>query len=628
MNGRRILLVPSVAKGNGSGHIIRCFSLTRALGPGAVVFISDEADRDSWSAAELSLAYARELSGIEVATELSAETRWSLVILDRRASSAEEVAFWERLGPVISLDEGGSGRSLASYLVDILPRSSPPRSPSRRKAVPTDEPNLSALSFLDLPATRREPPRAFRRVLISFGGEDPAGLTALLARSLMAEKLFRPEDLTIVSGPLRRGEPPLGLDGVMILGPVQDLKEHLARYDLVFTQFGLTAFEAAYAGCGVILLNPGFYHQALARRAGFPEVGVLAPDLKALRSYLADPEGTLALSSEAAPKEGASLPDFLAGLEPSGPRGCPRCASFARQALWRSREKSYFRCRSCGLVYLERFSPGREAPYRQSYFFDEYRAQYGKTYLEDWPALSRMASARLDVIESLAERGLGRRKGLTLLDVGCAYGPFVAEAKKRGHEPYGLDMADDAARYVRSELGIPAAAGDFLDPAVAAAFGGPFDALSMWYVIEHFVDLDQALRNAAALVRPGGVFAFSTPSGEGVSARLARNGFFERSPSDHFTIWEPSRVKGILKAYGFRVETIHVTGHHPERFPIAAKGGSFGKSRPVLWLLGLASRALGLGDTFEVYAVREPVGEDGGLPTPGGKREARKARQS
>jgi len=628
MNGRRILLVPSVAKGNGSGHIIRCFSLARALGPGAVVFVADEADRDSWSAAELSLAYARELTGIEVATELSAEARWSLVVLDRRASSIEEVAFWERLGPVVALDEGGSGRSLASYLVDILPRRNPPRRPSLRNGSAIDEPNLADLSFLDLPATRREAPRAFRRVLISFGGEDPAGLTALLARGLIAEKLFRPGDLTIVSGPLRRGEPPLGLDGVMILGPVQDLKEHLVRYDLVFTQFGLTAFEAAYAGCGVILLNPGFYHQALSRKAGFPEVGVLAPDLKALRGYLADPEGTVELSSKAAPKEGASLPDFLAGLEPAGSRGCPRCASFARQALWRSREKSYFRCSACGLVYLERFSPGRGSPYRQSYFFDEYRAQYGKTYLEDWPALTRMASGRLDAIESLADRGLGRRTGLTLLDVGCAYGPFVAEAKKRGHEPYGLDMADDAARYVRSELGIPAAAGDFLDPAVAAAFGGPFDALTMWYVIEHFVDLDQALRNAAALVRPGGVFAFSTPSGEGVSARLARNGFFERSPSDHFTIWEPSRVKGILKAYGFRVETIRVTGHHPERFPLASRGGALGKSRPILWLLGLVSRALGLGDTFEVYAVREPVGEESGVPSPGGTREARKARQS
>lgn len=623
MSGRRILLVPSVAKGNGSGHIVRCFSIARALGQGAAVFVADKADEACWNAAELTLAFSRESTGIELVTELPAEPRWDLVVLDRRASPAEEVAFWERLGPVVALDEGGSGRALASYLVDVLPR--PPAARSAQAS--GDAANLSSLAFLDLPMNRREAPKAFRRVLLSFGGEDPAGLTAALARCLVAEKLFRPEDLTIVSGALRKGAPPLGLDGAVILGPVQDLKEHLARYDLVFSQFGLTAFEAAYAGCGVILLNPGLYHQSLSRKAGFPDIGVLSPDLRALRGYLSDPVGTAARSAAAAPDGRESLPDFIAGLEPTGPRGCPRCAGLARKALWRSREKSYFRCQSCGLVYLERFGPGRESPYKQSYFFEEYKAQYGRTYLEDWPALTRLAQGRLDLVESIAGRSLGRERELTILDVGCAYGPFVAEAKKRGHEPYGLDMAEDAARYVRAELGIPAASGDFLDPAVAAAFGGPFDALSMWYVIEHFVDLDQALRNAAALVRPGGVLALSTPSGEGVSARWNSAGFFERSPSDHFSIWEPSRVKGILKAYGFRVETIRVTGHHPERFPVAVRGGRLAKSRLALGALGLVSRALGLGDTFEVYAVREPVGEGREGPRPGKRRQARTARQ-
>jgi SAM-dependent methyltransferase/spore coat polysaccharide biosynthesis predicted glycosyltransferase SpsG len=615
---RSILLVPSVAKGNGSGHLVRCLSLARALGAGASVYVPEGKSETSWSAAELSLAYARELSGVRIVSQLPSPQRrgpWDLVVIDRRATSLAELASWERYAPVLSIDEGGEARESAHYVVDILPRH--PRAGG-------GESNRSGIGLLDLPRARRSPPREFRRVLVSFGGEDGAGLTLALARILVAEGFVAPSDLTVVSGALRRGAPPLGLEGVTVLGPVQDLKEHLARYDLVLTQFGLTAFEAAWAGCGVVLLNPGRYHRELSRAAGFPEIGIARPDRAALRRYLRSPALVLEMLERIVPAEAESLADCVAGLSPAGGRDCPACGSRERRAIYRDPSKTFFRCRACGVVYLMRFSPGRENPYKESYFTEEYRRQYGKTYLEDWPALTSLAESRLEVIEGLARASLGRVKGLSLLDVGCAYGPFLAAAKSRGQEAYGLDASEEAAAYVRRELGIPAAAGDFADQGAASIFGGPFDGLSMWFVVEHFERLDKALRNAAALVRPGGILALSTPSLEGASGRFARRSFFERSPEDHFTVWEPSRARGILKAYGFRVERIRVTGHHPERLPglrFLASGKRPGPlARPLAAIGRLVSRAFGLGDTFEVYAVREEIGEDAirGLDRRGG----------
>jgi 2-polyprenyl-3-methyl-5-hydroxy-6-metoxy-1,4-benzoquinol methylase len=281
------------------------------------------------------------------------------------------------------------------------------------------------------------------------------------------------------------------------------------------------------------------------------------------------------------------------------------------------------------MVYMLRFTPGRENPYKESYFFEEYRRQYGRTYLEDWPILSALAESRLEVVEALARSSLGRATGLSILDVGCAYGPFLAAAKARGQEPYGLDASEEAASYVRRELGIPAASGDFADGTTASTFGGPFDALSLWYVIEHFERLDKALRNAAALVRPGGILALSTPSLEGASGRFDRSGFFARSPEDHFTVWEPSRTRAILKAYGFRVERIRVTGHHPERLPglryLASKARRSALDELLAEAGSLLSRMLGLGDTFEVYAVKEGVGEAGDPP---GERDGSRTRRS
>jgi 2-polyprenyl-3-methyl-5-hydroxy-6-metoxy-1,4-benzoquinol methylase len=604
---RSILLVPSTERGNGSGHLVRCISLARALGEGASLFLAENGSSEAragspprsprWGAAELSLAYARELSGLRVVTSLpeSGGGTWDLVVIDARETGAAELEAWGRIAPVVGIDEGGEARDSFHYLIDVLPRH--PRA-SGGKA------NLASLGFLDLPKARRSPPAAFKRVLVTFGGEDSAGLTLGLARLLVGEGLVEPSGLTVVSGALRRGAPPVGLEGATVLGPVQDLKEHLSRFDLVLTQFGLTAFEAAWAGCGVVLLNPSGYHRELSRAAGFPEIGVGKPDLPALCRLLASPAELLAGLARMLPALPEPLADRLASLAPAGGRDCPSCGAQARSSLYRDEAKSYFRCSSCGLVYMLRFSEGRESPYKKSYFFEEYRSQYGKTYLEDWPALTALAEPRLDIIESLAKGG-----GQSLLDVGCAYGPFVAAAKARGLKPYGIDMAEDAVAYVRRELGIPAASGDFLDPAVSSTFAGPFDILTMWYVVEHFERLDRALRAAAALVRPGGVLALATPSLEGASGRFALPSFLARSPADHFTVWEPSRVRGILKSYGFRVERIRVTGHHPERLPgfraLAAPGrrSLLGKAAYEIGLL--ASRALGLGDTFEVYAVRE-----------------------
>jgi 2-polyprenyl-3-methyl-5-hydroxy-6-metoxy-1,4-benzoquinol methylase len=108
----------------------------------------------------------------------------------------------------------------------------------------------------------------------------------------------------------------------------------------------------------------------------------------------------------------------------------------------------------------------------------------------------------------------------------------------------------------------------------------------MWYVIEHLTGLRAALAQVNALLEPGGVFAFSTPSFAGISRRKSLTAFLRNSPGDHWTIWDPRRCKKMLAAYGFKVKKIVVTGHHPERFN------------------KMISRVLGLGDTFECYAIK------------------------
>jgi len=582
-----ILFVPSVRRGNGSGHLIRCFGLAQAVGGRAAVYLPDEPGAGSWSSGELRLAYARETSAVRILGEIGIDARFKFVVLDNRETSLADVEKWSARGPVIAIDEGGEARACAEYLIDILPRVS-------RSNRPGLQPNSSSLGFLSLPLARRDPPQSIKRVLVSFGGEDPSGLASRFLELALGRGLLKPEQISLVSGALSKSE--LVFPGITALGPVQDLKEMLRSYDLVVTQFGLTAFEAAWAGCAVLLFNPGAIHEALSKRAGFLSLGTGKPDVQKLRSSLADPSGLVAASKNAAPKERLDLASRLVMLSPRHAQECPVCGSRAGRALYRNERKTYFKCPSCGMIRMAYFEQ-RHNPYTvPAYFFEEYKAQYGRTYLEDIPKIRIQAARRLSIIEGLLPAG---HASGAILDVGCAYGAFVAEAQARSWNAVGSDVAPDAVEYVKDTFKVPAFIADFSAAGADGLYPRGLAALTMWYVIEHFDELGRVLRRVASLLQPGSVFAFSTPSGSGISARKNMSKFLEQSPDDHFTVWSPKTAKGILRRFGFKVERIVVTGHHPERFPgVPDATGSYRYSAALT-----ASRLFGLGDTFECYAV-------------------------
>jgi hypothetical protein len=159
-------------------------------------------------------------------------------------------------------------------------------------------------------------------------------------------------------------------------------------------------------------------------------------------------------------------------------------------------------------------------------------------------------------------------------------------------------------QHVRTRLGLEALHANFAEADLVSLIALRPRALTMWYVIEHFPGLGGILRRANALLPKGGLLALSTPSSSGVSARSDWRGFLERSPMDHYTIWSPACARATLSPYGFHVVRARVTGHHPERSGLLRRAGGLG---------GRLSRLFGLGDTFEVYAIKtrdvESLGE-------------------
>ncbi len=578
-----VILVPSVKCGRGTGHLVRC--LKTASETGAFLYVpeytgNDEAGCDFYHTVRgiVQKSITNGLNPNQVITRLPEKAFNCTYIVDTFSMKKREAEFYSA-STLVCIDDGSSYKDKADYVLDIIP--------SYKN---TYKPNFRNIRFLDLPENSGKKPvqsaREVKKVLVCFGGEDPAGLTEPVSKK--CREIFT--DAEIVS--------------VTRKNPVPDLKNHLAEYDLVFTHYGLTAFETLSAGSGVILLPTTGLHKKLSEKYGFANCNVkgltesfVSEMISSGKIYNRDFFVQNAPSQE---KENISLSDFVKNLSTGKTFSCPVCGKLENEKsgkiISRNETRTYRRCPSCGMVYIS-FSCVPETKYEKEYFFESYKNQYGKTYKEDFENIKASCVKRVSVMNSI----LPPEKDFSVLDVGCAYGPFLKAASENGWKAYGTDICDDAVESVKKELGFSACVSAFPEIDTEKEFGIPsFDAITMWYVIEHFQDLKAVLEKVSSLVRKGGLFAFSTPSGEGVSASTDKDHFYSISPTDHYSVWEPSRADRILKSFGFKVVKTVSTGHHPERFPEIKEAGAEPGSE--LWAKVMKkSQKKNLGDTVEVY---------------------------
>jgi 2-polyprenyl-3-methyl-5-hydroxy-6-metoxy-1,4-benzoquinol methylase/spore coat polysaccharide biosynthesis predicted glycosyltransferase SpsG/ribosomal protein S27AE len=642
----KILLIPSYEKGRGSGHLSRSLELAAALrSPEREVFLYIPQDKNSFAPEKP----AHDLPGYNPDWRITESGLLNyrpgeidFIVLDRFQTPEEEFIRYRNIAPVIGIDEGGANRENFDFLIDILiPRKI---NSGRFAAFEYCAPNIADPSLISrkicidgFQATteklRMGKNNLSIKILISFGREDAAGLGPAVARSLSG---IKNTDIVLLT------ESQAAIPGVNVSGLIPDLCNSLSKYDLLITHYGLTAYEALCAGIPVLLASPTAYHKKLAQAAGF-----LTVTLKSLCSPRRDetrrdgpcrgdpwcyaPPYNFAFRIKIFDENGITQPvvDYctrLAGkfnlggskgglaetlnkFSPIVNRRCPACGSSrSGKVISRYNDRTYRRCGSCGIIYMDRACPP-PVEYGRDYFFEQYEKQYGKTYLADFPNLTVMGKRRLKIINSLFPEPQGR----TLLDIGCAYGPFLAAARDEGFSPAGIDPAEDAVDYVR-KMNISAVRGFFPGcpiPAPASPKAdetlknpaGSFDAVTLWYGIEHFQNLLPVLAEIRKLLKAEGVLSFSTPSFSGVSGRSSLFRFLEKSPPDHWTVLSPASAKRMLKISGFSVKKIVVTGHHPGRFPVVGKLVE-GKKNLLYGILLVISKVFRLGDTFEVYAKK------------------------
>jgi len=256
---------------------------------------------------------------------------------------------------------------------------------------------------------------------------------------------------------------------------------------------------------------------------------------------------------------------------------CPVCNGSGSDAVYAGGFYLLRRCRSCRSNFQERTgAPSKR--YDGDYFKDNHRKAYGKTYIEDEANIRAMAGRRLGIIAGMIPAG-GR-----VLDIGSALGIFCDEARLRGFDAEGVEVSPYARTFAKKTFGVASR------PDLARA-RGPFDAITLWYTLEHVEDPRSLLAAVLPLLSEKGVLAVAVPNGAGACARFNPAKYYAIRPEEHFFEPSPRGLRMMLAGQGCRIVRTEFFGLHPDRVGL-----------PDRQAVRKLQKAMRLGDTFEVYA--------------------------
>jgi len=200
-------------------------------------------------------------------------------------------------------------------------------------------------------------------------------------------------------------------------------------------------------------------------------------------------------------------------------------------------------CRTCGFITanLDLSAAALRDLYTSKYFSgEEYRDYVAERALFDKHFRLRLKTL-LKFVEDPGEK--------RLLEIGSAYGFFLAAAREHFASVEGVDISADAVAYAVETLGLRATAVDFVEYPLAQNV----DVVCMWDTIEHLQHPHLYVERASAHMNQGGVIAMTTGD---IASRMARwRGAKWRQihPPTHLHYFSKATLTRLLDRCGFTV---------------------------------------------------------------------------
>lgn len=216
---------------------------------------------------------------------------------------------------------------------------------------------------------------------------------------------------------------------------------------------------------------------------------------------------------------------------------CPFCTSKNTHQISHYSKNDYklFECKDClGQFWTPFKNPGAEWYERDERYSGR---NHQPLLLPNWN--------HKKVISFLKEK-----KG-KVLDIGCGTGNFLAHAKERGWDPYGIDFDRDAIATSKEVFHLENTYVTDLTNYVKSVNNNSFDLITFFDVFEHIDNHNEFLNIVKGLLKNDGYVAMSMPYRNGARWLLPHD-----LPPRHLTRWDRTSIKKFLEKHGFCVKYI------------------------------------------------------------------------
>jgi len=155
------------------------------------------------------------------------------------------------------------------------------------------------------------------------------------------------------------------------------------------------------------------------------------------------------------------------------------------------------------------------------------------------------AQTRLRVLSGFAA---AYRVPKRLLDVGCASGIFLEQARNTGWDIEGVELSPVLCNKAKSR-GLPVTHG-WLE---SQSTNAKYPVVTAWEVIEHTLDPEVFLNQLYSRTERGGLIALSTPLSNGLPALLLRSRFPMICPPEHLSLFSKKSIKLLGARFGLQL---------------------------------------------------------------------------